>query len=139
MFRSEEFVLFVSLIMLAGCSEPQRGGPRVTTTPVSGIVMVNGEAAAYLQIDCHPDAGSEIKYPISTITDEHGKFAFTTYEASDGLPEGSYKFTFSWLEPGIVQNDRLNGLFVNPNESIHKLTVVKGQESPFEIIDLTTQ
>ena len=103
MFHSLRICLCVSLTVLAGCSEPQRGGPRVNTAPVSGIVTVDGQPAAFLQVDCHPEAGSEIKYPISAVTDDKGNFAFTTYEANDGLPPGSYTLTFSWLEPGIVQ------------------------------------
>ena len=132
-------VLCLSMLSLVGCSEPQRGGPRVNTAPVTGSVTVDGQPAAYLQIDCHPEAGSEIKYPISTVTDDKGNFAFTTYEASDGLPPGSYTLTFSWLEPGLVPKDRLKGTYADPQKSTQKISVVKEQDNSLGTITLTTK
>ena len=139
MFHSLRICLCVSLTVLAGCSEPQRGGPRVNTAPVSGIVTVDGQPAAFLQVDCHPEAGSEIKYPISAVTDDKGNFAFTTYEANDGLPPGSDTLTFSWLEPGIVQKDRLKGAYMDPRKSKQKISVIKGQDNPLGTMALTTK
>lgn len=132
-------VLCLSMLLLTGCSEPQRGGPRVNTAPVTGTVTVDGQPAAYLQVDCHPDAGSEIKYPISTVTDDKGNFVFTTYEANDGLPPGSYTLTFSWPEPGLVPKDRLKGAFTNPQKSKQKISVVKEQDNSVGTIALTTK
>jgi hypothetical protein len=139
MTNSQIVVLSVSLFLITGCSEPQRGGPRVNTAPVTGTITVDDQPAAYLQVDCHPDGGSEIKYPISTVTDEKGNFAFTTYESSDGLPEGAYTLTFSWLEPGLVPKDRLKGKFADPRKSQQKITVVSGKENPVGTIALKTK
>ena len=132
------FVL-VSLLILAGCSEPQRGGPREKTSPVTGTINVDGVAAGFVQVECHPESGSPIKYALSTLTDEKGIFSLTTYEANDGLPPGTYILTFAWPEPGLAPIDKLKGAYANPKKSKHKITVVDGQDTAIGTIELSTK
>jgi hypothetical protein len=127
--------------MIAGCSggEPQ-GGPRMPTSPVHGIVHVDGVPVELVEVVCHPAPDSTgIKYPISSMTDMLGAFTITTYEASDGLPEGTYTLTFKWLEPSLVPTDKFDGAFADPGSSQHKITVVKGQETDIGVIKLSTK
>ncbi len=131
--------VFLSLALCIGCSEPERGGPRAATSPVKGIVQVDGAPAAFLQIECHPEAGSELKYAVSKLTDENGQFTLGTYEAEDGLPEGTYKLTFTWMGPGLLQADRLKGAYADPKKSTQQITVVKGQETVVGTIELSSK
>lgn len=129
------------LLIFVGCSsnEPQ-GGPRMATFPVHGTVEVDGVPAELVEVICHPAPDSTgIKYPISCMTDMLGAFTITTYEASDGLPEGTYTLTFKWLEPSLVPTDKLDGAFADPNSSQHQIKVVKGQETDIGVIKLSTK
>ncbi len=131
--------MFLSLVLFVGCSEPERGGPRAATSPVKGSVTVDGVAADFLQIECHPEAGAALQYPVSKLTDEKGQFTLGTYEAEDGLPEGTYTLTFTWMGPGLLQADRLKGAYADPKKSTQKITVVKGQETNVGTIELSTK
>ena len=127
------------LAFSSGCSEHERGGPRVKSSPASGVVKVDGVEAVYLQVECHPGEGSSIKYPLSTLTDEKGAFSLGTYEAGDGLPAGSYTLTFTWLEPGLAPFDKLKGAYANPKKSEHTITIVEDVESAPSVIELKTK
>ena len=131
----------ISLLLINGCSsgEPQ-GGPRIATFPVHGTVEVDGVPAELVEVICTPAPDSTgVKYPISSMTDMVGAFTITTYEASDGLPEGTYTLTFKWLEPSLVPIDKFDGAFADPSSSQHKITVVKGQETDIGVIKLSTK
>ena len=128
-------------LFLVGCSSGELpGGPRFETSPVTGTIQIDGVPAELVEVECHPAPDSTaIKYPISTMTDKDGIFTLTTYESSDGLPEGTYTLSFKWLEPGLVPRDKLKGAFSDPRKSEHKITVVKGQETEIGIIALSSK
>ncbi len=132
--------IFVGLI-LAGCSSGELpGGPRLETTPVSGIIHVDGAPAEFIEVECHPAPDSTgIKYPILTTTDKDGMFVLTTYESSDGLPEGNYTLTFKWLEPALVAKDKFKGAYANPQKSQQKISVVRGVETAIGVIELSSK
>lgn len=134
------FAAFWGLLSV-GCSSGELpGGPRLETTPVTGIVHVDGNPAELVEVECHPAPDSTgIKYPISTTTDKDGIFTLTTYESSDGLPEGTYTLSFKWLEPALVPKDKFKGAYANPQKSQHKITVVKGQETVIGVIELSSK
>jgi hypothetical protein len=131
--------LLLLALILAGCSSEQRGGPRMATYPVTGIVTVDGKPAAQLTVECHPEPGAQLKHEVATLTDDQGKFSIATYEAGDGIPEGSYKLAFIWIEPGIAARDRLKGAYADKKKSTHTVTVVKGQPTDLGTIELTTK
>jgi hypothetical protein len=139
LLRRSIFVILVAFVAGCSSSEPQ-GGPRIATFPVHGVVEVDGLPTELVEVICHPSPDSTgIKYPVSSMTDMLGAFTITTYEASDGLPEGTYTLTFQWLEPSLVPRDKFDGAFADPGSSQHKITVVKGQETDIGIIKLSTK
>jgi hypothetical protein len=81
-------------LCLASCSNPHG---EVSTVPVSGQVLVNGQPAVGVQITFHligemPERGF---FP-SGITKEDGKFVLETYHQADGAPPGDYRVTLEW-------------------------------------------
>lgn len=138
--RSTGAFIFLAAGLVCGCSEPPRGGPRLQTSPVTGVIQVDGQAAELVEITCQAEGeNAALKYPLSTMTDKDGKFALTTYQSGDGLPEGVYLLSFKWQEPGIVPKDKFNGAYADPKKSGHKLTVVKGQKNELGVLDLSSK
>ena len=131
-------LLIVCLVI--GCGQPPRGGPRLTTSPLKGVVNVDGEPTEGVEVTCTPEPGtSEIKYPIVASTDVNGQFSLGTYQAGDGLPEGKYILTFAWPELSMVPKDRLNKAYSDPAKSEHKVTVVTGEPNDLGEIELSTK
>lgn len=129
--------LVSATLALVGCSAEPPGPPRFETSPVTGIVHVDGSPAELVEVECHPASDSSaIKYTISTTTNSEGVFTLTTYEASDGLPEGTYTLCFKWLEPALVPKDKFKGAYADPKKSKQTITVVKGQETKIGTIEL---
>lgn len=131
-------LLFCSVLSF-GCSEKPRGGPRLTTTPVTGTVEVDGEAAENLTVECHPEPGAEIKYPVIANTDDDGHFSIAMYLKGDGLPEGTYRLTFKWEEFGFPVKDKLNKAYADPSKSTYKFTVIAGEPNDLGVIELSTK
>ncbi len=125
------------MLVWAGCSKPAPlGGEREKTSPVKGIVKIDGQPADALEVIFYPqNADAKVKYPISTMTDKDGKFSVTTYEAQDGLPAGEYKLTFIWMEQFLNGKDRLRGKMKDQTKSNHSVSV-KGTEA--EVVDMGT-
>ena len=145
MFSTFEFrncvpaILIVSIFSI-GCSSKLPGEPRLKTTPVSGIVYVDGEPAIALTVECHPDSKDcPIKHPVMASTDANGKFSLGMYQAGDGLPEGEYRLVFTWPEVGLSQKDRLKGYYSIPSKSKTKVIVGAGDSGDLGIIDLSTK
>ncbi len=123
-------------VLLFGCSRGPRGGPRLTTSPVTGIVSIDGKPTEMVEVTCRPLSGTSlIKYDITAVTNAEGKFTLGTYEGSDGLPAGTYVLTFKWLEPGLTLKDKFKGKYANPAKSEHEVTV---ESTPEETTDLGT-
>lgn len=126
-------------ILVAGCSEGPRGGPRLKTYPVTGTVLVDGVPAAGVTVECHPEPGAQLKHEAARGTDENGKFSIGTYESKDGLPEGTYKLAFIWPEMGLVAKDKLKGAYADPKKSEFKVTVDTGKPNDLGEINLKTK
>lgn len=122
-----------------GCSKPRLGEPRMKTYPVTGVVTVDGEPAAFLEIECHPESDTELKRPVIAVTNTEGRFSIGTYESGDGLPEGSYVLTFKWVEMGIAAVDKLKGAYADPQKSDYKVTVVAGETTDIGEIELSSE
>ena len=131
-------ILICSVLSL-GCSEKPRGGPRLTTTPVTGTVEVDGEAAENLTVECHPEPGAEIKHPVIATTNGDGQFAISMYQKGDGLPEGTYRLTFKWEEFGFPIKDKLKQAYIDPSKSTYKVTVTAGEPNDLGLIELSTK
>ena len=139
--RNQCGIILFAVVLMIGCSKPQRGGPREKTFPVTGVVEVDGEAAEGIEVACHPDPGSSaIKYPVTTFTDANGAFSVGTYQSGDGLPEGKYTLAFKWEVPGPgTPINKLSRVYADPAKSTHKVTVVKGEPNDLGTIELSTK
>ncbi|OYW24375.1 MAG: hypothetical protein B7Z55_02355 [Planctomycetales bacterium 12-60-4] len=120
--------LFLALVPLGGCKSEQRGGPRVKTIPVTGVVSVDGSPAASLKVECHRDT-PDPAFPMvpTAITAADGKFTIGTYEGSDGAPAGNYHLTFVWGEFNLINGqysgDKLKKKYADPKASEIKLSI----------------
>lgn len=135
-FAVSRFSLILAACVLVGCSKAEPEGPRLPTTPVGGVVHVDGKPVSMVEVTCHPDAGNtEMKHPVMVFTDDQGRFDMTTYVKGDGLPSGEYALTFSWLEMGMTAKDKFKGKYSSLRKSTHKFSV-KGAAD--EKVDLGT-
>ncbi len=126
-------------VLISGCSSPPDGPPRLKTTPVTGVIHVDGTPAVALTVECHPQEGADtIKHPVSAMTDAEGKFSVGMYEAGDGLPQGTYKLTFMWTEM-MTRRDKLNGAYDSPKTSTIEANVVTGSPTDLGVIELSTK
>src|SRR5262245_3357070 len=93
--------------------------------PVKGKVLVNGQPAGECIVtlnrtfdDNHPRRVTHYG-----MTNEHGEFQVTSYNAGDGAPEGEYIVTIEWRErSGVLKNnfegiDRLGGAYAKPDQT----------------------
>jgi hypothetical protein len=99
-----------------------------------------------VKVVLHDVSGIDEEQPTvsMTFTDENGKFEISTYEESDGVPEGDYVALFMWGELNLLSMqyggpDKLKGKYLDPRTSEHKISVAKGTPAEFGRIDLTTQ
>ena len=132
----------MTVVFVAGCGSEQRGGPRMDTYPITGTVMVDGEPAATLQVQCHPSGDVGVATSIACLTDKDGKFSISSYERGDGAPEGEYKVTFYWGQYGLNGyggEDKLKKEYSDPENSEYSVTVKKGDQNDLGVIELTTK
>lgn len=109
-------VLVASLVMLGavGCGEPSAEAPiypaRGTATyrnkPLAGAIVALHPTGGALQVDARPSA---------TVQPD-GSFRLTTYNSSDGAPEGEYVATLHWFRPVNKNGEVLPGPNVLPKK-----------------------
>jgi hypothetical protein len=97
-------LLFV-LALLVSC--PACSSGRKPVQPVRGRVLVNGKPAAKAQVLFHSAQGGEEEPKPSGQTDEQGYFTLTSYNRSDGAPEGDYAVTVTWFRVARSGNQEL--------------------------------
>jgi hypothetical protein len=120
--------MVVTGILGSGCRSERRGEPRVETTPVRGVILVDGQPAAGVKVECRP-VTPDASLPLipSAMTDEKGRFAIGTYEQGDGAPPGDYQLVCVWGEfnvmNGSYSGDKLKGRYAKPEKSPQKVTV----------------
>jgi hypothetical protein len=135
--------LFVFALWFSGCGpKPPQGEPRYKTTPVTGIVQIDGQPVAGVIVTFVVEPGtSELARNATAQTDEEGQFAATTYTKDDGLPAGTYALTFKWKEVGFAKGDRdkLKSAYANPKSSQTKVTVEDDVPQDLGIIELSTK
>jgi hypothetical protein len=97
---------FISLVFaISGCgSDAPKGPEKLSTTPVDGIVILNGKPAAEVSISLHHSEG---KVAPRGMSDKDGKFSISTYGKDDGAPIGKYKVTAAKnmtkeISPGVL-------------------------------------
>ncbi len=142
--------LRAALILMAGpalacvgCGES--GPPRLETFPVTGQVLVDGEPAGFLLVNCVLQSEADKENPTESkcVTEDDGSFKIATYVSGDGVPEGDYVLTFQWGQLNLFTHsydgDKLNGRYRNPATSPVKFTVTPGVPTDLGEINLTTK
>jgi len=136
--------LAVLCLWLSSCGE--RTPDRKETFPVTGEVYVDGQPAAQLQIACHDVKGIDAAVPTvsSAMTGPDGKFAISTYQSADGVPEGEYLLTFTWGTFNMITKsyggpDKLNGRYADQQKSPHRFKVEPGKPTELGRIELSTK
>lgn len=116
----------------AGCGED--GPPRAALHPASGIVKVDGQPAAAVQVRLRPanDPDSlDALVPFGKTGDD-GAFTLGTYEAGDGAPAGRYKVTLFWPDrpPGPSPgDDLLGGVYALGRNTTLEATISEGDNA----------
>ncbi len=106
------------------------------TIPVSGVVTINGEPTANVEILAYTqESGMEPAVTVRTTAD--GKYAWTTYIADDGIVPGEYKLAFKHIVKEAKGNkqaeDGLQGKYRNPMQTGFELKVESGGEPQTEV------
>jgi hypothetical protein len=97
--------LIVVITAALGCgSDAPKGPEKLSTTPVDGVVTLNGKPAAEVSVSLHHSEG---KVAPRGISDKDGKFSIATYGKNDGAPAGKYKVTAAKnmtteISPGVL-------------------------------------
>ncbi len=136
--------LLLMACLITSCGP--KGPPRKETFPVTGEIVVDGSPAASVQVTLTDVKGMDEKMPTvsSAMTDDNGKFAISTYQQADGVPEGEYSVTFMWGTLNLFSMqyggpDKLNDKYSDPKKSTFKVTVEKGKPTDMGRVELTTK
>lgn len=134
-------LLFVLICGGCGPVKPDRKA----TYPVTGLVLVDGKPGPAIKVELTDVKGIDREQPTvsHTFTGTDGKFAISTYENGDGVPEGDYILTFYWgeLHPLSMQyggEDKLKNRYSDPEKSTFKVKVEKDKPVDLGTIELTT-
>lgn len=73
------------LLFLVGCGESR-------TTPVEGVVLLDGQPLANASIQFVPNGSGR---DATGATNERGEFSMSTFDPNDGVAPGSYKVVIS--------------------------------------------
>ena len=137
-----------ALLLLSAWSCSREDQPfRKEVVPVSGVIRIDGAApGSAVQIQAHPMGGMDTEHPTAStaVSDPEGRFNFSTYETSDGLPPGEYRLTVSWLQFNVVSSsfggpDKLNGRYSDLDRSELKVNVASGAPVDLGTLELTTE
>lgn len=128
---------WVVLLALAvtGCGTAvMPDAPTVALHPVVGRVMFEGKPAVGARVTLHPvePAALGVVTPGGEVNAD-GQFAVTTYQLSDGAPQGRYLATVSWsdvLNPGSSDTmygpEKLPRRYQNPATSKLEVEILPG-------------
>ena len=141
------FLLFP--LLPAGCSSTGPDGPPPpTTSPVSGVILIDGEPLskmAAIELKLYPKGRvpkPEERIP-KCVVGRDGKFAFSAYRDGDGAEPGEYVISAEMLRisiSGMMGPDGLGNNFNSPfNEDPRfQVKVVEGEPTELPTIDINT-
>lgn len=140
----ESWMLTLSILLLAGCGsggadaskerlKQMAGGTLKELVPVSGKVLVDGEAKKGVSLFLHRVDAAKKEAPIADCrTNNEGTYCWSTHAPCDGLEPGEYRVTFRYVpklkrnESNEVSDDQFKGKYGDHTKSQYKLSVVKG-------------
>lgn len=124
---------------IAGCSGHDSW--KAKTYPTSGTMTINGQPAENVFVLLH-STGDPVDKRNSkpyAVVDSSGRFRFSTYEPSDGVPVGEFAFVFYMpSDPTDTSPDRLGGVFANPKKPYMTVSISKGTNTlpPIELTNV---
>ena len=148
-------LLVVFVVSSSGCTEKQKGGPRLDVTPLKGKVLVDGKpeeniGVLFLRVS-GTAKGSGVDFSVPEpegITDIDGNITVNTYRTGDGGTPGEYKLCFVWLEEGRglsageLRGDKFRGKYDGKDRSQFtvKIPGVTSDDEPYDMgtFELTT-
>ncbi len=135
-------VVLCVCLLLGGCG--RKGPPRKETFPVKGTLLIDGKPVGNVAVRCVSVQKLDATTPPSaTFTRDDGTFEISTYEKSDGVPEGEYVLTFQWGEHNLISGtyagDKLGGRYADAKKSTNRFKVEKGKPVDLGKIELTTK
>jgi hypothetical protein len=125
-------LLSILLVVAAalGCGESET---RVPVHRVKGMITFQGQPISGAFLSLHPkSAAPDVPAPRASVNPD-GSFELSTFEGSDGAPEGKYFVTVKWYKPVKVKGEVVSGpnalpaKFSNPKTSGIEVTVASGQ------------
>jgi len=105
---SASAIAAIALCAATGCGKSSPG--HVPTYAVSGSITLQGKPMPGAYVVLHPksDAQQLALAPRASVADD-GTFTLTTYNQSDGAPEGEYTLTVQWFRPIKRNGDWVSG------------------------------
>lgn len=154
--RALMVVCVVETLGLVGCSGKPHAFPKDTRklTPVTGIVKIDGQAAAGISVLLMPAASAvdrlyprDLSVDSCAFTDDSGKFSITTIGRPEGAPAGSYSVLFRKIPLGDLAPDPKTAeaeyafyeKYSNPAKSEHKITVEDDKPVDMGTIELRSR
>jgi hypothetical protein len=118
-----------ALAALTGCGENES---RVPVYPVKGSISFLGQPLSGAFLSLHPKgAARNAPAPRASVKPD-GSFELSTFEGSDGAPEGEYLVAVKWYKPVKVKGEIVSGpnalpaKFSNPKTSGIEVNVASG-------------
>ncbi len=122
-------VLSGVLILCEGCNN--KNSWQADVYPTTGTVTINGQVPEHAIVMLHYQGENHFDKRLSIcwgMVDSQGQFDITTYELKDGAPVGEYALTLMWpSDRQKKSDDRLRGLYSNPESPVTMVTVTKGK------------
>jgi len=89
-------LIVLALLGVSGCGQAEPK-PLEKLVPVAGKVVFDGKPVAGIQVNFVPVKDNTKSHGGRGVTDAEGKFEMKNYMNLDGIPEGQYAVTFSWM------------------------------------------
>jgi hypothetical protein len=107
----------LALVVLAFTGCGKEDASRVPVHPASGALSFRGQPASGAFVSLHPKGGATSTAPSPRATvGPDGKFVLSTYDSTDGAPEGDYVLTVQWYKPVRKDGDLVGGPNVLPQK-----------------------
>lgn len=102
-------------LLLVGCGKSEPDG--VAVHPAAGKIIFRGKPAAGAIVALHPKDKTRAAAPNPRASVQpDGTFALSTFQPSDGAPEGAYILTVQWFQPVNRNGDLVPGPNVLPRK-----------------------
>jgi hypothetical protein len=110
-WRRTKAAFVLAALAFAGCSKSEN---HVPVHPVVGVAQFRGQPVEGAFVSLYPKNAIEgVPHPRASVAKD-GTFTVSTFNGSDGAPEGDYIVTLQWFKPVRQGNDLVSGPNVLP-------------------------